>query len=298
MNRRERKEQQRLREILGQPGAPKAYDDYQDDTDNYPYGYTPTPAKKRRGGLVALVLLLVLASLGVATLIVIKLTEYDGWGEINSLNEAQAAAVAPLTETADAGQAYLDETMFFGDSNTVRLEHYGLVPQSRVKALSGIGVEGALVVSFSADGESGSATMAQAIAAQKPKRALITLGTNDIGVLSAEDFAGRYGQLLDELHKASPGTLLVVNSIPPVADSSGYGRLSTQKVKEYNAALLALCREKGVAYLDSYATLAQDGQQVKAGYTDGDGVHLSQQALQAMLDYYTTHAYNSQEPGI
>lgn len=290
MNRRERKEQQRLREILGQPGAPGGFDEDEAYRDEYA---APAPAKRRRGGIVALVLLLVLASLGVAVLIVIKLTEYDGWGVINSLNETQAAAIAPLPETADAGQGYIDETMFFGDSNTVRLEHYGLVPQSRVKALSGIGVEGALAAPFSANGEGGSATMAQAIAAQKPKRALITLGTNDIGALSAEDFAGRYGQLLDALHQASPNTLLVVNSIPPVAEGTSYGRLSTQKVKEYNAALLALCREKGVAYLDSYATLAQDGQQVKDGYTDGDGVHLSQQALEAMLAYYSTHAYSS-----
>ena len=46
-----------------------------------------------------------------------------------------------LPESADAGQAYLDETIFVGDSNTVRMFAYGLVPLENYMALEGMGIE-------------------------------------------------------------------------------------------------------------------------------------------------------------
>ena len=85
-----------------------------------------------------------------------------------------------LPESADAGQAYLDETIFVGDSNTVRMFAYGLVPLENYMALEGMGIESisqAPCVYFS--GETKVYTIPQAIAKVKPRRVVMTFGTNN-----------------------------------------------------------------------------------------------------------------------
>ena len=49
-----------------------------------------------------------------------------------------------LAETADAGQSYQDETLFIGDSNTVRLYNNGLISLQQFCAKEGIGTQVAL----------------------------------------------------------------------------------------------------------------------------------------------------------
>ena len=60
-------------------------------------------------------------------------------------------SAALLTETPDAGEEYLAQTLFLGDSNTVRLYNNGLVSLQQFCAKEGIGLHSALqegIVSF------------------------------------------------------------------------------------------------------------------------------------------------------
>ena len=59
-----------------------------------------------------------------------------------------------LTETADAGTDYLNDTLFLGDSNTVRLYNNGLISLQQFCAKEGIGTQVALnegIVTFKKD---------------------------------------------------------------------------------------------------------------------------------------------------
>ena len=89
------------------------------------------------------------------------------------INE-QSSALLP--ETADAGDAYQSETLFIGDSNTVRLYANGLISLQQFCAKEGIGTSAALnegIVTFKKD--SSRYTIAEAVAKMKPRRVVIML---------------------------------------------------------------------------------------------------------------------------
>ena len=263
-----------------------------DDIDNYIEQGPPEqlePPRKRGGGTAVVVVLVALFCL--AALLVyhlangmfddVKLPLPSAFGRENTI---------PLSKTDDAGQKYIDETMFLGDSNTVRFQHFDLLPKRQVKAYTGIGVEGALAVAFRDDttGEA-AGTMAQAVKQAQPARVLITLGTNDIGTLSTESFIAAYQRLVQQIENAAPDATIIVNSIPPVAKYNVAG-FSMEQVNTYNDALLAYCREHKVPFLDSGKALLDAGGVLPQDATEPDGLHLSRTALEEMLEYYRTHA--------
>ena len=92
------------------------------------------------------------------------------------INETSSAL---LPETADAGEDYQKETLFIGDSNTVRLYANGLVSLQQFCAKEGIGTHAALtegIVTFKKDNNS--YTIAQAVAKMKPRRVVIMLAVS------------------------------------------------------------------------------------------------------------------------
>ena len=95
-----------------------------------------------------------------------------------------------------AGTEYLDSTLFLGDSNTVRLYNNGLISLQQFCAKEGIGTQVALnegIVTFKND--TTHYTIAQAVAKMKPRRVVMTFGTNDTG-MEVADFISNYTALV------------------------------------------------------------------------------------------------------
>ena len=211
--------------------------------------------------------------------------------------QVNTQSAALLTETADAGEAYLNDTLFLGDSNTVRLYNNGLITLQQFCAKEGIGIQTALsepLVTFR--GTDQRYTMAQAVAMMKPRRVVITLGTNDNG-MEVETFIGYYTQLVQEIQASYPYTDIIVNTIPPVPqDHSNYPSTSQEKIDDFNMALLTMCENLGVKFLNSAEVLKDPatGFGLDDYYIDGD-IHLKSSGLKAMLNYLTTHAYETED---
>ena len=130
--------------------------------------------------------------------------------------DTQSAAL--LTETADAGEAYLNDTLFLGDSNTVRLYNNGLISLQQFCAKEGIGIQSAIseqLVTFK--GTDQRYTMAEAVAMMKPRRVVITLGTNDNG-MDVDTFINYYTQFVQSIQASYPYTDIIVNTVPPVPE--------------------------------------------------------------------------------
>ena len=75
-------------------------------------------------------------------------------GNLSGHYQIDNASTALLTETADAGTDYLNDTLFLGDSNTVRLYNNGLISLQQFCAKEGIGTQVALsegIVTFKKD---------------------------------------------------------------------------------------------------------------------------------------------------
>lgn len=206
------------------------------------------------------------------------------------------ASTALLTETADAGTDYLNDTLFLGDSNTVRLYNNGLISLQQFCAKEGIGTQVALnegIVTFKKD--SNHYTIPQAVAMMKPRRVVMTFGTNDTG-MEVSDFIAHYTALIQAIQQSYPYTDIIVNTVPPVpADHSNYPHMDQAKIDDFNMALLDLCEQLGVRFLNSAETLkGSDGYGIADYYTSGD-IHLKSAGLKAVLNYIRTHALQTED---
>ena len=216
--------------------------------------------------------------------------------DLSSHYQIDNASTALLTETADAGMDYLNDTLFLGDSNTVRLYNNGLISLQQFCAKEGIGTQVALnegIVTFKKD--SSHYTIPQAVAMMKPRRVVMTFGTNDTG-MEVPDFIAHYTALIQAIQQSYPYTDIIVNTVPPVpVDHSNYPHMDQARIDDFNMALLDLCEQLGVRFLNSAEALkGSDGYGIADYYTSGD-IHLKSAGLKAVLSYLRTHALQTED---
>ena len=268
---------------------------------------TMTPMQHRAVLVCILCVLAVLLTFGITTTLLKKEEPAPSVSEsaegpaapgedLSSHYQIDNASTALLTETADAGTDYLNDTLFLGDSNTVRLYNNGLISLQQFCAKEGIGTQVALnegIVTFKKD--SNHYTIPQAVAMMKPRRVVMTFGTNDTG-MEVSDFIAHYTALIQAIQQSYPYTDIIVNTVPPVpADHSNYPHMDQAKIDDFNMALLDLCEQLGVRFLNSAEALkGSDGYGIADYYTSGD-IHLKSAGLKAVLNYLRTHALQTED---
>lgn len=269
---------------------------------------TMTPMQHRAVLVCILCVLAVLLTFGITTTLLKKggeepapsvsesVADPTSGEDLSSHYQIDNASTALLTETADAGTDYLNDTLFLGDSNTVRLYNNGLISLQQFCAKEGIGTQVALnegIVTFKKD--SNHYTIPQAVAMMKPRRVVMTFGTNDTG-MEVPDFIAHYTALIQAIQQSYPYTDIIVNTVPPVpADHSNYPHMDQAKIDDFNMALLDLCEQLGVRFLNSAEALkGSDGYGIADYYTSGD-IHLKSAGLKAVLNYIRTHALQTED---
>ena len=265
-----------------------------------------TPMQHRAVLVCILCVLAVLLTFGITTILLKKeepapsvsesVADPTSGEDLSGHYQIDNASTALLTETADAGTDYLNDTLFLGDSNTVRLYNNGLISLQQFCAKEGIGTQVALsegIVTFKKD--SNHYTIPQAVAMMKPRRVVMTFGTNDTG-MEVPDFIAHYTALIQAIQQSYPYTDIIVNTVPPVpADHSNYPHMDQAKIDDFNMALLDLCEQLGVRFLNSAEALkGSDGYGIADYYTSGD-IHLKSAGLKAVLNYLRTHALQTED---
>ncbi len=209
------------------------------------------------------------------------------------INETSSAL---LPETAEAGEDYQKETLFIGDSNTVRLYANGLINLQQFCAKEGIGTHAALtegIVTFKKDNNA--YTIAQAVAKMKPRRVVIMLGTNDNG-MSVDEFISNYTALVQAIQESYPYTDIIVNTVPPVpADHSNYPNMDQTKIDDFNMALLSMCEQMNLKFLNTAEALKDANGYGNADYYQSGDIHLKTSGLKVLLNYLRTHAYETED---
>ena len=220
----------------------------------------------------------------------------EGGEDISDHYQINETSSALLTETADAGSAYQDQTLFIGDSNTVRLYANGLISLQQFCAKEGIGTSAALnegIVTFKRDDSR--YTIAQAVAKMKPRRVVIMLGTND-NSMSTEDFIGNYTALVQAIQASYPYTDIIVNTVPPVpANHSNYPHMDQTRIDDFNMALLSMCEQLGIKFLNTAEVLKDASGYGNADYYQNGDIHLRPAGLKVLLNYLRTHAYETED---
>ena len=221
-------------------------------------------------------------------------SDYDQ-GE-NAIDTAQYASTI-LEETEDAGEDYIDETLFLGDSNTARMRLYGYI--SYDNSVASVGMAARSIESYACakfSGYSSYKTMPEAVALMQPRRVLITFGTNDVSSsLTAEKFVENYKSGIQAVQEAYPSVDIIINSIPPIGKQHSNSDMSQSQIDAYNKAIVQMCEDNGWKYLNSAEVLKGTDGYAKSGYVDSDGIHLTRTALDALFDYIRTHSYITED---
>ncbi len=204
-----------------------------------------------------------------------------------------------LALTEDAGQDYVDSTLFLGDSNTARFMR--ILDPDTEETFTGkentIGVVGMGIDAISTlecmEFSTGLYTMPEAVQILQPERVIITFGTNNLygSSTDATSFIARYEKQIQAIVDAYPSVDIIVNSIPPVAQKRSYPNVTMTQIDAYNKAIAQMCQDNDWKYLNSAEALKDEETGfARNGYMAGDGLHLAQEGLQALFACIRTHA--------
>ena len=224
----------------------------------------------------------------------------SGYDKEENTIDTQAYTSTILEQTADAGESYVDETLFLGDSNTARM--YRMFDYcSYDNAIGSVGMTAKSLASFACvqvSTSSGYITMPQAVAKLQPRRVILTFGTNDLNPsYKAADFVKNYQTGIEAIVTAYPSVDIIVNAIPPIGQQHSNQSLTQTQVDEYNKALVEMCQAKGWKFLNSAEVLKDSVTgYAKSGYVEtSDGIHLTRTAMDALFNYIRTHSYITED---
>lgn len=129
----------------------------------------------------------------------------------------------------------------------------------------------------------------------KPRRVVIMLGTNDNG-MNTEDFISNYTALVQAIQASYPYTDIIVNTVPPVpSNHSNYPNMDQTRIDDFNMALLTMCEQLGVKFLNSAEALKDANGYGNVDYYQSGDIHLKPAGLKVLLKYLRTHAYETED---
>ena len=224
----------------------------------------------------------------------------SGYDKEQNTIDTQAYNTTILETSDDAGESYIDETLFLGDSNTARM--YRMFDYcSYDNAIGSVGMTAKSLATFACvqlSSASSYVTMPQAVALLQPKRIILTFGTNDLNPsYKTADFIKNYQTGIEAVVAAYPSVDIIVNAIPPIGQQHSNQSLTQTQVDEFNKALVEMCKEKGWKFLNSAEALKDSTTgYAKSGYVEtSDGIHLTRTAMDALFTYVRTHSYITED---
>lgn len=190
----------------------------------------------------------------------------------------------PLTET------YFGKCAFVGDSISVGLADYQLVPVKNVFAEIGMNIE--KINTETMKTAYGDVTVIEALKESKPENVYIMLGSNGIAWLSTADMIEYYSQFVDEIKNALPETSIYILSIPPVTaerETAEEEPILNSDIDKYNSELLKMADEKKIYYVDINTALKGNDGKFPSDMAEKDGMHFVKTTYTVMLDYILSH---------
>ena len=205
-----------------------------------------------------------------------------------------------LGQTEDMGRDYLNKLIFLGDSTTYCIAAYykagytELCPPEQVwTPRSGtltLAYYNIATVVYPPTGEE--ISIAEAAKRAQPEYLVITLGINGIAFMDETWFKRDYGNLVKLVQEASPNTKIILNSIYPVAASYvNQTSINNTKISAANGWIEKIAEDTGCRFLNSYECLIGENGYLPETSQNGDGLHLTGEALTVVMNYIRTHAW-------
>ena len=203
-----------------------------------------------------------------------------------------------LGQTADQGQAYIDQLIFLGDSTTYQMVGNGFVPFTQIWVPE-IGFLNLFNWSIDKinyyppdDPENPiPLSIEECAATAKPEYLVITLGADGVAVLNEAEFKQYYLGVIQAVQQASPDTKIICQSMFPVVDSLAPTGINNANIEKGNAWILDLAEQTGVRFLNTHEALLDESGGLVASYSPYDGIHLTADAYEVIFQYIRTHGY-------
>ncbi len=212
-----------------------------------------------------------------------------------------------LKESEAADDEYINEIVFVGESTTYGLYHYETLPKGKDTTHVWTPTSGTLMLT-NANADVGKVNVynpntsayedmliSDAAGLYKPKYMVITLGLNGVSFYideQADYYIGEYVKLINEIRKKSPDTKIMVQSVFPVAQSYEYSdSISNLRLNKANYLFAKMCEQMQVKFLNSAPIFMNESGDMDESYHNGDGLHLSAEALNMEIDFIKKHKY-------
>ncbi len=200
-----------------------------------------------------------------------------------------------LIPESEYEEGYADDFIIAGDSVALYYVMNKVITGDRLWHKEGINPETALTNTIYVNHIESNKTFIEVFKDKKPGKVILTLGTNSASYMESDFFISNYKKLLEGIKEASPDTLLIIQSIPPVAKvSDDKGNLTNDKINKLNFYLLKLCDELNIPFLNSAEVLKDSQGNLKDEYARLEeaatpGVHLSKEGNEVIYDYINSH---------
>ncbi len=267
------------------------------------------------GLLLTILIFIGLCIIAAATLGILKLTTPQEEPPVTDSNETDTQPPdtpvsvikkeTQLAETADAGSAYIDKMIFFGESTTAHLKSRGVLrdgtetkqvwmDSSYTKMLSSRITSEPIV--YPPTGES--LTIAKACEKEQPEYLVLSFGLNGITGFIADknSYVTNYGKLIRAVQTASPNTKIILQTVYPVCKADNYN-VDVDTLNSYIMTLNSWLPEiaekyENVRIADTASVLRDENGWLLSSYDNsGDGIHLTAAAYEKILGYLRTHAW-------
>ncbi|MBR6530745.1 MAG: hypothetical protein IKT43_04950 [Clostridia bacterium] len=195
-----------------------------------------------------------------------------------------------LKKTADAGDAYQNETVYIGDSLVLHMGSRSNHPKSMVYGAASINPEDACVKKLAYLKNGTEATFAEAMTELQPKRIVISIGTNSMW-MDPSDYLNFLSVFIKKLQAGCPNTEIILQSTPPLTAEYEAGKRfpTNEKINRFNMYLAGLATYHKVWYLNSAPELKNENGTLAEKY-NSDGFHISAAGYDVWTNYLRTHA--------
>lgn len=201
---------------------------------------------------------------------------------------------ATLHETPDGGDAYINDTIFIGDSIIGNMGYYYFVPIETIWTRSSLTPENVWTREINVYHGDSYGTILDNIKVYQPKRIILTIGVSGSGWMGSEYFMLKYKQFVEEIQRLSPETQIIIGSILPIdkrydTDEDGF---SNKKINILNYYIAQMCEEYNIKFLNMAPVMKDENGQAAAGMTyKSDGIHPTDAAYEKLIVFIRTHTY-------
>ncbi|MDR2606374.1 MAG: SGNH/GDSL hydrolase family protein [Oscillospiraceae bacterium] len=185
----------------------------------------------------------------------------------------------------------IDDITFLGDSTTYGLKAYEMLSGGKNTAQVWTPSSGTLALfnqSFATIVYPPTGTeipIREAVADSQPKLLIVTLGVNGVSTMDESDFKADYSDLIEGIQAASPNTVIVLQSIFPVASHYGHlGSINNDKISAANVWIKEIAGDYGLTYVDTYSQLVGSDGWLPENIQNGDGLHLNSNGFSIVLN--------------